>query len=81
VSAGPVPHINLPLATPPCVAGDFDTDDYNELHLVSKAEALFEKQLKSAGLDRAHLFSQLAPLFYDSEAIHTLSTLSIATTN
>jgi len=42
---------------------DLNADDYNKLLLVSKAEALFEEQLKSSGIDRAVLFSQLAPLF------------------
>jgi len=47
---------------------NFNSDDYNKLPLVSEAEALFESQLKSAGLNRAELFSQLALLFYDSKA-------------
>ena len=42
-------------------------DAYNELLSVSNTEALLEKQLKSAGIDRAKLFSQLSPLFDDSE--------------
>ena len=47
---------------PPCVAGNFDTDTYNVLLLVSKAEALLKKKLESAGLGRAQLFSQLPHL-------------------
>jgi len=39
---------------------DADAYAYNKLLLVSKAEALFEEQLKSAGIDRAKLFSDLA---------------------
>jgi len=41
-----------------------DADAYNKLLLVSKAEALFEEQLKSAGIDRAKLFSEFAQLFF-----------------
>jgi len=44
-----------------------DADAYNKLLLVSEAEALFEEQLKSAGIDRAELFSELAPLFHGIE--------------
>jgi len=61
-------HTYLPIVIPFVVTGDFDTDAYNKLPLVNDANRLFEKQLESAGLDRAKLFSRLAPLFFDSES-------------
>jgi len=42
-----------------------DIDTYNNLPLVSDADALFNKQLASAGITRNQLFSKLAPLFVE----------------
>jgi len=43
----------------------FNTNVYNHLPSVSDADALFNKQLASAGITRNQLFSKLAPLFVD----------------
>ena len=41
----------------------FDTKAYNNLPLIADADALFQKQLASAGITRSQLFLQLVPLF------------------
>jgi len=41
----------------------FDIKAYNNLPLIADADALFQKQLASAGITRSQLFLQLAPLF------------------
>jgi len=46
----------------------FNTNVYNHLSSVSDADALFNKELASAGITRNQLFSQLAPLFVGTDA-------------
>jgi len=54
---------NPSISSSPSVTRDFDTEAYNRLISVADANALFERQLTAAGLNRTQLFSQLAPFF------------------
>jgi len=46
-----------------CIMVHFNINTYNNLPRVADADALFQKQLASAGITRSQLFLQLAPLF------------------